>query len=171
MESVTYLRNIKIAPKKLRLIIPQIKRLRPAQALSVLLYTPKKPAKILYKAVRSALFNAKQALKVNEDLLQFKVLSVDEGQKLKRYNPGSRGTTKPYAKKFSHIKIVMQLTSAKSGAQSQEKPESQLIKGTKEQESKRTAKQGNKIAKEQENKRTGEQKKEISQVTAKTKKK
>lgn len=161
MESVTYLRNIKIAPKKLRLIIPQVKRLRPAQALSVLLYTPKKPAKILYKAVRSALFNAKQALKVNEDLLQFKVLSVDEGQKLKRYNPGSRGTAKPYAKKFSHIKIVMQLASAKSGAQSQEKPESQLIKGTKEQESKRT--------KEQENKRTGELKKEKREISVKGK--
>lgn len=153
MESVTYLRNIKIAPKKLRLIIPQVKRLRPAQALSVLLYTPKKPAKILYKAVRSALFNAKQALKVNEDLLQFKVLSVDEGQKLKRYNPGSRGTAKPYAKKFSHIKIIMQLASAKSDAQSQEKPESQLIKGTKEQE----------------NKRTGELKKEKREISVKGK--
>ncbi len=123
MESVTYLKNIKIAPKKLRLMIPQIKRLRPVQALSILLYTPKKPAKILYKAVHSALSNAKQTLKVSEDLLQFKVLSIDEGQKLKRFNPGSRGTAKPYTKKFSHIKIVLWLSQEEKKQPVSQKPQ------------------------------------------------
>lgn len=107
MESVTYLRNIKITPKKLRLVLPAIKKLEPMRALDVLAYTPKKPAKVFYKAIKSAISNAKAYLKVQEDLLQFRTLSVDEGQVLKRFNPGSRGSAMPFKRRFSHIKIVL----------------------------------------------------------------
>lgn len=107
MESITYLKNIKVTPKKLRFLLPNIKGKSPSMALEFLMYTPKKPARLLYQAIKSAITNAKNSLKVSDDLLKFKALMVDQGNKLKRFNPGGRGTVKPYSKEFSHIKIVI----------------------------------------------------------------
>lgn len=73
------------------------------------MYMTNKPAKIFYQAIKSALSNATNTLKVTDDLLEFKLLSVDEGHVLKRFNPGSRGSAKPYKKRLSHIKIVLRV--------------------------------------------------------------
>lgn len=107
MESKTVIKNVRISPKKLRFLLKEVKKLTPKQALDYLYYTPKKGAKLLYQAIKSAINNAKNYLKVDEDLLKFKVLAVDEGIKLKRYRPGGRGTVKPYKRRFSHITMVL----------------------------------------------------------------
>lgn len=107
MESKTYLKNLKMSPKKLRFFLPELKKKKPVAALDYLFYAPQKAAKILYFALKSALTNAKNTLKVPEDLLEWKVLTVEEGQKLKRYKPGGRGTAKPFKIRFSHVKIVL----------------------------------------------------------------
>jgi len=108
MESKTYIKNIKISPKKLRFLLPAIKKLTPVQALNNLMYTPKKAARFFYTAIKSAVNNAKNTLKTNEDLLKFKLLTVEEGQKLKRFKPGGRGTAKIILRRFSHIKIILE---------------------------------------------------------------
>ncbi|MCX7955737.1 MAG: 50S ribosomal protein L22 [Patescibacteria group bacterium] len=107
MESKTYLKNLIISPKKLRFYLKSIKKLSPKEALDYLFYGKQKATKILYQAIKSAIANAKQTLKIDENLLKFKVLAIDEGIKLKRYRPGSRGTAKPILKRRSHIKIVL----------------------------------------------------------------
>lgn len=107
MESTTYLKNVRIAPKKLRFFTDYIKGLSPSKAVEMLLYSPEKPSQIFYKSIRSAIANAKQTLKVGDDLLQFKTLTVEEGQKMKRYRPGGRGTARMIRKRSSHIKIVL----------------------------------------------------------------
>ena len=93
-------------------MLPEIKKMRPTDALEKLFYHPKKPAKIFYKAIKSAVNNAKLTLKTSEDLLRFKLLTVEEGRKLKRFQPGAKGTVKPILKRYAHIKIV--LTAEKS---------------------------------------------------------
>lgn len=112
MQSFTYIKNLQISPKKLRFLLPEIKRLKPSEALDYLLYTPKRGAKFYYKAIKSALNNAKNVLKVQENLLKFKLLTIEEGRKLKRYNPGGRGTIKPYVKRSAHIKIILEAEKA-----------------------------------------------------------
>lgn len=107
MESKTYLKNLRVSPKKLRTFLAILKRQSPSQAVESLYYAPKKAAKILYKGIRSAIANAKNTLKVNEDMLEWKFLTIEEGQKLKRYRPGSRGNVKPFKIRFSHLKIIL----------------------------------------------------------------
>lgn len=107
MESTTYLKNLKLSPKKLRFFLPVIKKMTPLQASESLFYSPTAPGRVFYRSIKSAIANAKNMLKVNEDALVFKVLTVEEGRRLKRYNPGGRGTAKPYVKRYSHIKIVL----------------------------------------------------------------
>lgn len=107
MESHTYIKNVKVTPKKLRMIASVVKKSSPKQAVEQLYYTPKKAAKILYKAIQSSITNAKQKLKTADDSLEFQSLIIEEGQKLKRFRPGSRGSAKPFVRRYSHIKIVL----------------------------------------------------------------
>ncbi len=109
MESRTYIKNIRISPKKLRFLLPEIKKMKPVEALDYLFYTPKKTAKIFYKAIKSALNNAKNVLKTDEGFLKFKLLTVEEGSRLKRYRPGGRGTVKPIVKRMAHIRIILEM--------------------------------------------------------------
>ena len=106
-ESTTYLKNIAMPPKKLRFYLGAVKKMDPVAALDHLFYGRQKAARVLYQAVKSAVSNAKQSLKVTDDVLKFKALTVEEGTKLKRYRPGGRGTPKPIVKRRSHIKIVL----------------------------------------------------------------
>ncbi|OGK62190.1 hypothetical protein A2334_05040 [Candidatus Roizmanbacteria bacterium RIFOXYB2_FULL_38_10] len=114
MEARVYLKNVHITPKKLRYLLPEIKKMTPSQSLHHLFYSPKKGARVFHKAIKSAIDNAKYTLKVSEDLLKFKLFIVEQGNVLKRFRPGGRGTAKPYKKRYSHIKIVLEAIQGKS---------------------------------------------------------
>jgi len=106
-ESKTYLKNINISPKKLRFYLKSVKKMSPLMAMEHLFYGQQRATKVLYQAIKSAISNAKITLKVSENLLKFKLFTIEEGLKLKRYRPGSRGTPKPIVKRRSHIKIIL----------------------------------------------------------------
>ena len=107
MESLTYLKNIKIPPKKLRFLLEDIKKNKPSIAMQRLMYSSTRPGQILYQSIKSAIANAKHTLNIEDSLLQFKTLTIEEGQKIKRGQSGSRGTVKPINKRYSHIKIIL----------------------------------------------------------------
>ncbi len=113
MESRTYIKNLKTSPKKLRFLLPAVKKLKPVDALDYLLYTPKKTAKIYYKAIKSAITNVKKVLNVDENNLEFSLLTIEEGQKLKRFRSGGRGGVKPFVRRFSHMKIILKAAEKK----------------------------------------------------------
>ena len=107
MEKKFVFKNLPISPKKLRFLLPPLRKISPVGALDYLFYMPKKGAKILRKAVKSAIDAVKSSLKIEENKLKFKTLAVDEGRKLKRFRPGGRGTVKPIVRRFSHLTIVL----------------------------------------------------------------
>ncbi|PIP63708.1 hypothetical protein CO165_03165 [Candidatus Roizmanbacteria bacterium CG_4_9_14_3_um_filter_33_18] len=111
METKAYFVNLPVSPKKARFYLPAIKKLKPAESLEFLMYENTDASEILYKAIKSALSSARQILKVEDNLLNFKLLSVEQGQKLKRYRPGSRGNAKPINRRMSHIKIILEVRS------------------------------------------------------------
>ena len=107
METKAVFKNIKISPKKLRMLLTDVKRLTPERSLDYLYNTPKKGAKLLYKLVKSAISNAKNSFKVEGNLLKFRALTVDQGQTLKRFKAGGRGTVAPIKRRFSHVTIIL----------------------------------------------------------------
>ncbi|MBI4225525.1 hypothetical protein HY612_00250 [Candidatus Roizmanbacteria bacterium] len=113
MESITYGRNLKISPKKLRFLLLEIKNLKPVDALDHLMYTAKRSAEIFYKVIKSAVSDAKNVLKVDEKMFRFKHLSVEDGQRLKRSRSGGRGTVKSILRRFAHIKIILEVEEQK----------------------------------------------------------
>ncbi len=109
MEAKASVTDVHSTPKKLRILLMDIKKMSPVKAMDHLYYSPKKSATILYKVIKSAVDNAKATLQIDAHLLEFRVLKVDQGHALRRYNPGSRGTSKPYRKQFAHIQVVVGL--------------------------------------------------------------
>lgn len=83
-----------------------IRSMEPNKALDVLKVTPKSAAKDLARAVQTVLANAKQK-GMDIKKLNFKKLEIDESIKMRRFHAGTRGRVKPYKKRMSHIKIVL----------------------------------------------------------------
>lgn len=108
MESKAYFINLPVSPKKARFYLPTIKKLKPVNSLDFLYYERTDAAGILHKAIKSAISNARQLLKVDDNLLNFKLLAIEQGQKLKRFRPGSRGNAKPINRRMSHMKIILE---------------------------------------------------------------
>lgn len=107
MEIQTIQRYIHTPPRKLRLVADMVRKMEPSKALDILRVTPKYAAKDLTKALETVLANAKQA---GMDLgkLGFKKIEIDESMKMRRFRAGTRGRVKPYKRRLSHIKIVLE---------------------------------------------------------------
>ncbi|PIV08868.1 50S ribosomal protein L22 [Candidatus Roizmanbacteria bacterium CG03_land_8_20_14_0_80_39_12] len=125
MEAKASVTDVHSTPKKLRILLAHIKKMSPVKAMDHLFYSPKKSATILYKVIKSAVDNAKATLQIDAHLLEFKLLKVDQGHALRRYNPGSRGTSKPYRKQFAHIQVVVGLKSQPKKIETEKKQEVQ----------------------------------------------
>ena len=109
MQAKAKKRNIKITPRKLRLMVKMVKKMPPASAVAKLKFVNKKSARILHEAVKQAIANARN-LKLDSSVLVFKEIIVDEGPKLKRRDKfhGARFDSGIIHKRMSHLKIVLE---------------------------------------------------------------
>lgn len=101
---MTIQKNIGHSPRKMRLVVDMVRKMRPEQALDVLSFTNKAAAVDIAKAIKTVIANAG-----GKSGLYFKSIEVNEAMKLKRYRAGTagRGRGRPYQKKLSQIKIVL----------------------------------------------------------------
>ena len=84
-----------------------VKGMKPAQAVETLPFVHKRSSLVLAKVIKTTMANAAQKGVSGEDL-KFKEIQINEGPKLKRFRPGSRGVAMPYSKRMSHIRIVLE---------------------------------------------------------------
>ncbi len=104
MEAMTIQKYIHSTPRKLRLVVDMVRSLSTDKALEALKFTKKDAAKDLSSAIKTALANAKAK---GMEEAYFKSVEINEGPKMKRFRPGTRGRAKPYKKRLAHIKIVL----------------------------------------------------------------
>jgi large subunit ribosomal protein L22 len=95
-------------------VIDLIRGKKAVEALTILSFTTRKSAPIVLKLLKSAIANAKNNFKLNEEDLYISKITADEGQKLKRWHPMSRGRAYPIEKKTSHITIILSNEKPKS---------------------------------------------------------
>jgi len=98
---------VRITPRKLRLVVDSIRKLTPEQAIEVLPLINKRAAEPLLKAVKSAVSNAKNKGIDSADL-RFVEIQINEGPRIKRGRPVSRGRWHPVLKRMSHIKVIVE---------------------------------------------------------------
>lgn len=107
MEYQAIAKNIKVSPRKVRLVADQIRDLSVSGALTTLMVSRKRGAVSLKKALESAMANAVNNNNAKKDDLKIKTISVTEGIRYKRYHFAGRGRTRPYVKRTSHINVVL----------------------------------------------------------------
>lgn len=120
MEIITTQKYLRISPRKLMPIATLAKKMRPGQAVEVLPLLSKKGAPILAKAVLNAIAIAKEK-GISVDELSFKEIQVNEGPRLKRGMPVSRGMWHPIKKRMSHIRVVLITKEKKTPVKEEEK--------------------------------------------------
>jgi large subunit ribosomal protein L22 len=100
--------DIRIAPRKVRLVVDTVRGKSVSQALTVLAFTRKKAARPVQKLLKSAVANAAETHGVSDvDTLVIDRITVDEGPTLKRFMPRARGRATPIRKRTSHIQIIL----------------------------------------------------------------
>lgn len=107
MEARAQARYVRIAPRKVRIVLDLIRGKKVDEALSILRFTPKAASPILEKLLRSAIANAENNFNMNRDALYISQCYADQGPILKRYRPRAQGRAFSIHKKTSHITIVL----------------------------------------------------------------
>ena len=107
MEAKAVAKYIRVSPRKTRIVADIIKGKGVEDALNILRFTPKKPAKILSKVLYSAISNAEQMPGVDVDSLIVDTILVNEGPTQKRIQPRAMGRAYRIRKRTSHITIVV----------------------------------------------------------------
>ena len=100
-------KNIMISPRKLRLLVNNIKKLSPAEALIRLKFTNTKAARIMIKVLQNVISDAKNNFNLDPNTLKFDLVKVDEGLKIKRMDKahGSRFARGLIQKRHSRLVI------------------------------------------------------------------
>jgi len=78
------------------------------EALNILAFTKKAPAKIVTKLLKSAVANADQMKNIDVDTLFVKQITVDQGPTMKRYRPRAMGRATMIRRRMSHITVVLE---------------------------------------------------------------
>ena len=105
MEVQAISRNIRISPRKVRIVANLIRGKKAGEAISILHNTPKVASKIIEKCLRSAMANAENNNNMNIDKLYISTIFVDAGPIMKRVHPRSRGQAFGIMKRTSTLTV------------------------------------------------------------------
>ena len=101
-------KNVRIAPRKVRLILQPIKGRSVDEAVAILRNLPMPVARKVEKIVKSAAANAENNYSLDIDSLRIKAAYADEGTRMHRFRAGARGRAKPWTRRLSHITIIVE---------------------------------------------------------------
>lgn len=107
MDIKAELNNIRISPRKVRLVIDVVRGKSVKHAETQLTFMNKAAASPVLKLLRSAVANAKNNFDLKTDSLYLKSIVVNEGRTLKRYMPRAYGRADVIRKRSSHILLVL----------------------------------------------------------------
>ena len=108
MEVLAMSKNVRISPRKVRLLLNPIKGRSVDEAVAILRNLPMPVARKVEKVVKSAAANAENNYSLDIDSLRIKAAYADEGSRLHRFRAGARGRAKPWTRRYSHITIIVE---------------------------------------------------------------
>jgi large subunit ribosomal protein L22 len=101
-------KNVRISPRKVRLLLNPIKGRSVDEAVAILRNLPMPVARKVEKIVKSAAANAENNYSLDIDRLRIKAAYADEGSRMHRFRAGARGRAKPWTRRLSHITIIVE---------------------------------------------------------------
>ncbi|MCD2255329.1 50S ribosomal protein L22 [Agrilactobacillus fermenti] len=100
-------KTVRIAPRKVRLVVDTIRGRSVAEALAILQFTPRGASPVVAKVLKSAIANAEHNYDLDAENLFVSEAFVNEGPTLKRFRPRAKGSASPINKRTSHITVVV----------------------------------------------------------------
>jgi large subunit ribosomal protein L22 len=112
MEAKATARHIRMSPRKVRLVVDQIRGRSVNEAYALLQFSKKAAAEPVGKTLRSAVANAQVKAEeegefVDVDELIVREAFVNEGPTLRRWRAAAMGRAAPIRKRMSHITVVV----------------------------------------------------------------
>ncbi len=107
MEVQARVKTVGVSPKNLRNLIDTVRGMKVEDAISSLRFTPIPMARMVRKAVESAVANAENNYEMTRDELRIVKIVADEGPRMKRFKAKPRGRAAPIIKRTSHLTVVV----------------------------------------------------------------
>jgi large subunit ribosomal protein L22 len=107
METRSIVRGVRLSAYKGRLVADMIRGKKVEQALNELMFTQKKAATIIKKALESAIANAEHNDGADIDELRVKTIHVEQGTTLKRFSARAKGRGNRISKPTCHIYVTV----------------------------------------------------------------
>ena len=107
MEAKAYLRDLRISPRKVSIVLDLIRNKDVATAAGILANTPKAASEYLVKLLKSAVANAEHNFNMDVSKLYVSECFVCPGPTLKRMIPRAKGSGDRILKRTSHMTIVL----------------------------------------------------------------
>ncbi|MDP4152430.1 MAG: 50S ribosomal protein L22 [Bacillota bacterium] len=107
MEARAIVRHVRIAPRKVKIVLDLIRNKPIDYAIAAVKHTPKAASPVVEKLLKSAVANAENNFHMNKDNLYVSETFVSPGPTLKRVMPRAQGRAFRILKRTSHITVVL----------------------------------------------------------------
>ena len=107
MQVKASVKNLRISPKKVRLVVDLVKGMDAQAAQNQLSFLNKKSAKDVLKLLNSAIANGENNFGLQKSNLFIKEMRVDSGITIKRWTQRAFGRAAMIRKKASHVSLVL----------------------------------------------------------------
>ncbi len=101
--------NVRVTPRKARLVIDQVRGKDVKVALGLLKNINRAASEPVTKVIKSAAANAINNFGMDEDKLYIKEIYANDGLKMKRYLPRAKGSASGLVKRSCHITVVLKM--------------------------------------------------------------
>ncbi len=108
-QAVAIARNVRVTPRKARLVIDQVRGKDVKVALGLLKNINRAASEPVSKVIRSASANAINNFGFDEDKLYIAELYANDGLKMRRYLPRAKGSASGLVKRNCHITCVVKM--------------------------------------------------------------
>jgi large subunit ribosomal protein L22 len=107
MQAKANLNFVRIAPRKVQLVIDLIRGKAIGDAIAILRHTPKAASPIVEKLLNSAIANAEHNYSLDPNKLVISQVYVNQGPTMKRFQQRAMGRASAIKKRTSHITVVV----------------------------------------------------------------
>ena len=102
-------KNVRVTPRKVRLVINLVRGLDVKEALGILANLNKAAAVPVSKLIKSAAANATNNFGMDADKLYVATIYANDGLRMKRYMPRAKGSASGLVRRCSHITVVVKM--------------------------------------------------------------
>ncbi len=102
-------KNVRLTPRKARLVIDIVRGKNVKEALGLLAMTNRAASEPVSKLIKSAAANAVNNFGMDEDSLYIAQIWANDGLRMKRYLPRAKGSASGLVKRNCHLTVVVKM--------------------------------------------------------------